>query len=98
MSEDKIRILLAEDDENLGSLLKEYLQAKAYETHWLSDGEKAYKSFKRNKYEICILDIMMPAKDGFTLAREIRMIDPEVPIIFLTAKSIKDDVLEGFSI
>ncbi|MFC2098689.1 response regulator transcription factor [Bacteroidota bacterium] len=98
MSEEKTRILLAEDDENLGSLLREYLQAKAYDTHWLTDGEKAYNSFKKNKYEICILDIMMPVKDGFTLAREIRIIDPEVPIIFLTAKSMKDDVLEGFSI
>lgn len=98
MDQDKVRILLAEDDENLGSLLKEYLEAKSYETHWLSDGDKAYHSFKRNKYEICILDIMMPVKDGFTLAREIRIIDPEVPVIFLTAKSMKDDVLEGFSI
>ena len=98
MSEEKTRLLLAEDDENLGSLLREYFQAKSYETHWLTDGEKAYNSFKKNKYEICILDIMMPRKDGFTLAREIRIIDPEVPIIFLTAKSMKDDVLEGFSI
>ena len=98
MSEEITRILLAEDDENLGSLLREYLQAKSYDTHWLADGEKAYNSFKKNKYEICILDIMMPVKDGFTLAREIRIIDPEVPIIFLTAKSMKDDVLEGFSI
>ncbi len=98
MSEEITRILLAEDDENLGSLLREYLQAKSYDTHWLTDGEKAYNSFKKNKYEICILDIMMPVKDGFTLAREIRIIDPEVPIIFLTAKSMKDDVLEGFSI
>jgi DNA-binding response OmpR family regulator len=98
MNEQNTRILLAEDDENLGSLLKEYLGAKSYDTHWLTDGEKAYNSFKKNKYEICILDIMMPVKDGFTLAREIRIIDPEVPIIFLTAKSMKDDVLEGFSI
>ena len=98
MSEEKTRIMLAEDDENLGSLLREYLQAKSYDTHWLTDGEKAYNSFKKNKYDICILDIMMPVKDGFTLAREIRIIDPEVPVIFLTAKSMKDDVLEGFSI
>ncbi len=98
MSEEKTRILLAEDDENLGSLLREYLQAKSYEPQWFTDGEKAFKSFRKNKYEICILDIMMPIKDGFTLAREIRIIDPEVPIIFLTAKSLKDDVLEGFSI
>jgi DNA-binding response OmpR family regulator len=98
MNTEKTKILLAEDDENLGSLLKEYLQAKSYEAHWLSDGEKAYKSFEKNRYDICILDIMMPHKDGITLAREIRMIDPEMPIIFLTAKSMKEDVLEGFSV
>jgi len=98
MNTEKTKILLAEDDENLGSLLREYLQAKSFEAHWLSDGEKAYKSFEKNRYDICILDIMMPNKDGITLAREIRMIDPEMPIIFLTAKSMKEDVLEGFSV
>ena len=98
MSAVKTKILLAEDDENLGSLLREYLLAKEYDTHWLTDGDKAYKSFEKNKYDICILDIMMPHKDGFTLAREIRMIDPDIPVIFLTAKSMKEDVLEGFSI
>jgi DNA-binding response OmpR family regulator len=98
MNTAQTKILLAEDDENLGSLLREYLQAKSYETHWLTDGEKAYKSFEKNKYDICILDIMMPIKDGITLAKEVRMIDPEIPIIFLTAKSMKEDVLEGFSV
>jgi len=98
MNTEQTKILLAEDDENLGSLLREYLQAKSYVAHWLSDGEKAYKSFEKNRYDICILDIMMPNKDGITLAREIRMIDPEMPIIFLTAKSMKEDVLEGFSV
>jgi two-component system OmpR family response regulator len=98
MNTEPTKILLAEDDENLGALLKEYLQAKSYETHWLTDGEKAYKSFEKNRYDICILDIMMPVKDGITLAREVRMIDPEIPIIFLTAKSMKEDVLEGFSV
>ncbi|MGC9341585.1 MAG: response regulator transcription factor [Bacteroidales bacterium] len=94
----KTRILLAEDDENLGSLLQEYLHAKNYETDWLTNGEKAFKAFEKNHYDICILDVMMPVKDGFTLASEIRMLDKEMPIIFLTAKSMKDDVLEGFSI
>ena len=98
MNKEKTKILLAEDDENLGSLLREYLQAKSFEAHWLSDGEKAYKSFEKNRYDICILDIMMPNKDGITLAREIRMVDPEMPIFFLTAKSMKEDVLEGFSV
>ena len=98
MVENKIKVLLAEDDENLGSLLREYLQAKSFDTHWVTDGDKAFKSFEKNKYDICILDIMMPVKDGFTLAKEIRMLNREVPIIFLTAKSMKEDVFEGFSI
>ena len=94
----KVRILLAEDDENLGSLLQEYLQAKNYEADWLNNGEKAFRAFEKNHYDICVLDVMMPVKDGFTLASEIRMLDKNIPIVFLTAKSMKDDVLEGFSI
>ncbi len=98
MSDIKPRVLLAEDDENLGSLLQEYLKARNYETDWFPDGIKAFKAFERNHYDICILDVMMPLKDGFTLASEIRMTDKGIPIIFLTAKSMKDDVLEGFSL
>ncbi|PKP35205.1 MAG: DNA-binding response regulator [Bacteroidetes bacterium HGW-Bacteroidetes-15] len=94
----KTRVLLAEDDENLGLLLKEYLQAKGYDTDLYKDGEKAFKGFKNNHYDICILDIMMPLKDGFTLAKEIRMINSNMPILFLTAKSMKEDILEGFTI
>lgn len=94
----KIRILLAEDDENLGVLLKEYLQAKNFETDLLPDGDKAFKSFQKNFYDICILDVMMPIKDGFTLAKDIRSINNDIPIIFLTAKSLKDDVLHGFKL
>jgi DNA-binding response OmpR family regulator len=98
MSEQTIRILLAEDDENLGSLLREYLKVKSFETDWVTDGEIAYSHFRKNQYDILILDIMMPKKDGFTLAKEIRMINREIPVIFLTAKSMKEDILEGFSI
>jgi DNA-binding response OmpR family regulator len=98
MENRKIRILLAEDDENLGLLLKEYLQAKEYEVDLYKDGEKAYKGFQNNYYDICILDVMMPVKDGFTLAREIRMAESKMPILFLTAKSMKEDVIEGFSL
>ena len=94
----KIRILLAEDDENLGPLLKEYLQAKNYETDLVIDGEKAFKSFQKNLYDLCILDVMMPVKDGFTVAKEIRAINKDIPILFLTAKSLKDDILHGFKI
>ncbi|NBC83722.1 MAG: response regulator [Bacteroidetes bacterium] len=92
----KTNILLAEDDENLGMLLKEYLKAKNFETAWHTDGEKAFKSYMNNHFDLCILDIMMPVKDGLTLAKEIRAINDKVPIIFLTAKSMKEDVLEGF--
>lgn len=93
---ENIRILLAEDDENLGSLLKEYLIAKGYETDWYLNGDVAYKNFVKNQYHLCVLDIMMPIKDGYTLAKEIRVTNAEIPIIFLTAKSQKEDILEGF--
>jgi len=96
--EKKIRILLAEDDENLGPLLTEYLIAKGYDTELFKNGEVALKGFKKNIYNICILDVMMPKMDGFTLAKEIRMTNSKVPFIFLTAKTLKDDVLEGFAI
>ena len=98
MTTTKTKILLAEDDENLGLLLKEYLNAKGFETNLFANGELAFRDFVKNQYDICILDIMMPVKDGYTLAREIRQIDEEIPIIFLTAKSMKEDVIEGFSI
>jgi DNA-binding response OmpR family regulator len=94
----KIKILLAEDDENLGLLLKEYLIAKGYETDLYPDGETAYHGFMKNPYNLCLLDVMMPKKDGFSLAKDIRMINPDIPIIFLTAKNLKEDVLEGFKL
>jgi len=94
----KTRILLAEDDENLGSLLKEYLNAKGYETELFVNGNKAYRGFIREYFDLCLLDVMMPEKDGFTLAKEIRQINSDMPILFLTAKSMKEDILEGFSI
>lgn len=93
-----IRLLLAEDDENLGSLLREYLQAKSYETDWRTDGEKALDAFMNNDYDIIIIDVMMPLMDGFTLAKEIRKVNADVPFLFLTAKSMKEDVLKGFKI
>jgi two-component system, OmpR family, response regulator len=95
---EKVRIMLAEDDENLGTLLREYLRAKTYEVDLYTDGEKAFNNFTKNHYDICILDIMMPIKDGFTVAKEIRMINNDIPIIFLTAKALKEDVYEGFKL
>mgnify|MGYP001591372315 CR=1 FL=1 len=90
------RILLAEDDSNLGILLKNYLTAKNYETRLFINGTLALETFSREQFNLCILDIMMPEMDGLTLAIEIRKIDPAIPIIFLTAKSLKEDILEGF--
>ena len=92
------KILLAEDDENLGEMLKNYLMVKSFETDLYEDGLKALEGFHKNRYDLCILDVMMPAMDGFKLAQEIRTLNKVIPIIFLTARSMKDDVLEGFKI
>lgn len=96
--EERMRILLCEDDENLGMLLREYLQAKGFNADLYTDGDAGYKAFLKGKYDLCVLDVMMPKKDGFALAQEIRTVNNEVPIIFLTAKSLKEDILEGFKI
>ena len=96
MTTNSERILLVEDDVNLGNLLREYLKAKGYITNLEPDGEKGYRAFKKDHFDLCILDIMLPVKDGFTLARDIRIQNAEIPIIFLTAKSMKTDLLEGF--
>jgi DNA-binding response OmpR family regulator len=94
----KKRILLCEDDESLGMLLRDYLDAKDYETVLCLDGQAGYEAFQEGFFDMCVLDVMMPKKDGFTLAQEIRDIDAEVPIIFLTAKNLKEDIFEGFKI
>ena len=94
--EEKTKILLCEDDENLGMLLREFLQAKGYQATLCVDGEEGYKEFMKEKFDLCVLDVMMPKKDGFTLASEIRQINSQVPIVFLTARVQKEDVLEGF--
>jgi len=78
--------------------LQEYLQAKDFETDWVVNGEKAFRYFEQYHYDLCIFDVMMPVKDGFSLAADIRMINNNIPIIFLTAKSMKDDILEGFTL
>jgi two-component system, OmpR family, response regulator len=97
MSEEKVNILLAEDDNNLGRLLKEYLEAKGYNVGLASNGKEGFELFKKEKYDLCLLDVMMPVKDGFTLAKEIRAMNPDIPIVFLTAKSMKEDAIEGFN-
>lgn len=94
----KINLLLAEDDKNLGSILKTYLEAKGFQTTLCENGQDALDHFKKNDFDFCILDVMMPVMDGFTLAKEIRKIDKNVPFLFLTAKSIQEDKFQGFEL
>jgi DNA-binding response OmpR family regulator len=93
-----MKILLTEDDPNLGMLLQEYLSAKGYETDLAKNGEEGIKLFLVNSYDMCLLDVMMPKKDGYTMAKEIRTKDKDVPIIFLTAKAMKEDTIQGFRV
>ena len=94
----KIKLLLAEDEAALGQILKESLETRDFEVILCENGDKAFENYKSEAPEILVLDVMMPKKDGFTLAKEIRAIDDSIPIIFLTAKSQTADVVEGFSI
>lgn len=92
----QLNILLAEDDENLGKLLHTFLKNKNFNADLARDGKAAFELFNSGRYDFCIFDVMMPKMDGFTLAKEIREIDKKVPILFLTARSMKDDKLQGF--
>lgn len=96
--EKQIDILLAEDDINLGHLLQTFLKSRGFGVTLAQNGKIAFEKFNREKFDFCVLDVMMPEMDGFTLAKEIREIDKKIPILFLTAKSMKEDKLEGFSI
>ena len=89
-------VLLVEDDPNLGQLVQEYLTMKGYQTDRATDGNKGLELFMAGNYDLCIFDVMMPKKDGFTLAKEVRMGNRDVPIIFLTAKSMEEDTIQGF--
>ncbi|MDR3134433.1 MAG: response regulator transcription factor [Prevotellaceae bacterium] len=93
----RTQILLAEDEEHMGGLLRDYLIMKNYLVDWYMDGEQVSKYFSAKKYHLCLLDVMMPKKDGFTVAKEIRQKNAYIPIIFLTAKSMPEDVEEGFA-
>ena len=94
----KKKILLVEDDNNYGSTLRDYLNLHSYETTLAKNGIEGLEKFRKYNYDLCILDVMMPFKDGFSLASDIRSINEEVPLIFLTAKSLKEDVIKGFKI
>ena len=93
---DKIKLLVVEDDTNLGQILSDYLRLKNYSPTLCADGEEGLETFRSGTFDLCLLDIMMPKKDGITLAKEIRLLDKGIPIIFLTAKTLKDDTIEGF--
>lgn len=94
----KLKVLLAEDDTNLGNILQDYLELENFDVTLCRDGEEGIKIFHQDTFDVCIFDVMMPKKDGFTLAREIRDTNTQVPILFLTAKSMKEDKIEGFEI
>jgi two-component system, OmpR family, response regulator len=96
MSNKPVTIFLVEDDLSFGSVLKSYLEINDYSVEWVDDGKYALDHFRRGVFNICILDVMLPHVDGFTIANEIRQINNEVPIIFLTAKKLKEDVLKGY--
>lgn len=92
------KVFLVEDDKNFGTVLKSYLEMNRYSVTWVDDGQYALDHFKQQVYDICILDVMLPHVDGFTIATDIRKINPHIPFIFLTAKSLKDDILKGFKV
>lgn len=98
MEERKPKILLAEDDTNLGMVLKNYLELNDYDVELCRDGILALAAFRREKFDICLLDIMMPNMDGFKLAEEIRDVDPDIPLFFLSAKTMKEDIIQGYKL
>jgi two-component system OmpR family response regulator len=98
MKNDNKKILIVEDDSNFGNILKEYLSLNDYNITLAKNGIEGFEKFKKEEYDLCILDVMMPYKDGFTLAKEIREVNEIVPIFFLSAKHLKEDVLKGFKL
>src|SRR3954462_5823685 len=94
----KAKILLCEDDQNLGMVLKNYLELNDYDVTLERDGRLGLAAFQRERFDLCLLDIMMPNMDGFTLGEEIRNVDPDIPLFFLSAKSMKEDILTGYKL
>ncbi|MEE8576575.1 MAG: response regulator transcription factor [candidate division Zixibacteria bacterium] len=92
------RILLLEDDPNLGLIVQEHLQMAGYDVTLAVDGVNGLEEFKKGEFDLCLVDVMMPRKDGFAFAREVRQLDGKIPLIFLTAKSMKEDKIEGFKV
>lgn len=98
MLKEKLKILLAEDDLNLGMLLVDYLETEGFDVKLCKDGELALKAFEAQNFDLCLLDVMMPKLDGFSVAKEIRTKDKNIPVIFITAKSLKEDKLKGYDL
>lgn len=98
MTENKLNILLAEDDPNLGFLLVEFLESRDVQVSLFKDGELALKGFKTGSYNFCILDVMLPKVDGFTIAQKVKAANPSIPIVFLTARALKEDKMKGYTI
>ena len=93
---DKTKILLVEDDFNLGLVIQDFLSLEGYQVHLCRDGKEGLQKFNKNTYDLCLLDVMLPEKDGFSIAEDIRKVNSSVPIIFLTAKSLPEDKVKGF--
>ena len=91
-------IFLVEDDLSFGSVMKSYLELNDYQVTWVDDGKYALDKFRNGKYHICLLDVMLPNVDGFTVGREVRSIDKDIPMVFLTAKALKEDILKGYNL
>ncbi len=98
MTEEKKSVFLVEDDLSFGAVLKSYLEISNFTVSWIDDGKHAMDHFRNNKFHLCLLDVMLPNIDGFTIGKEIRAIDVHIPIIYLTAKSLKEDILTGYKI
>ena len=98
MESKKPKILICEDDPNLGMVLKNYLELNDYDVVLERDGRLGLAAFQREKFDICLLDVMMPNMDGFTVAEEIRNVDPDMPLFFLSAKTMKDDIIKGYKL
>ncbi|HQL46293.1 MAG TPA: response regulator transcription factor, partial [Bacteroidales bacterium] len=98
MSRKNARIFLVEDDASFGSVLKSYLEINDFEVDLVDDGKVAVETFRKGVYDLCILDVMLPHVDGFTIASEIRIMNSVIPIIFLTAKKLKEDLLKGYGV
>ena len=98
MEAKKTKILLCEDDTNLGMVLKTYLELNDFDVTLERDGRLGLAAFQREKYDLCLLDVMMPNMDGFTLAEEIRDVDPDIPLFFLSAKTMKEDIIQGYKL